>query len=319
MYQLIISCPQRLQARVVQQFGVQLVELGQRVLVVVRSPLSQDLDLEVGFSDLLLISKFIFISGAVTFLLEFLECLLQLVGFVFESSLDNLSSGEKPLFESLQSFILDFHGLFMSEFADFCVHELLKDRVKEVFLLIFSSVFFFFLATLLHLVSGFVIVALLEDVFEDYFGVGSALAAFDFFFFGQSGFHFCKSAFFLNVDLSMTVHFHFVDLLEFLLVSVVFGFLVVKVFDSTAVPNELLTIIGFLAGSDFAFTVMLVNLDDFTLDIELSLTNLVFGWQVRVEAKLLNHALDLAAFVVDVVDLKDRRVLLLVRNRLKCH
>lgn len=101
---------------VVHQLLVQLLELLERVLVVLTGAFGQDVHPEVGIVNLLLVLFLVVVRELVTLALEFLIGLLQVLLLLVEAALNDCRPRQQALLKTPERLVLDLDGgLFLQD------------------------------------------------------------------------------------------------------------------------------------------------------------------------------------------------------------
>lgn len=216
----------------VHQHLVHLLELLQRVLVVLTGALRQDVHLEVRVGDLLLVRLLVRGGVLLTLALERLICGLKGLLLGVEAVLDDGRACKQAFFQAAQGFVLDLDcSLLLQRDARVVVTALFEDRHEDIVGLLLILLVLVILLALLHLLASLGIDGHLEDAREDVLLVLGRALLVDGLLALLSLSHLSVHLLLLRVDLLVAVHLKLVVLLLDLLILGLLLVLVVDVVD----------------------------------------------------------------------------------------
>lgn len=164
---MLVLVLEHLEQIVVHQKVVELLEFFQRVLIVLTGALRQDVHLEVGLSDLRLISLLVARRILLSLTLEGLIGHLEVVLLGVKAILDNRGTCEESLFQAAECLILDLNGGLLLERLSLVVATFFQDRHQDILLLLLLLIILIILLSHAHLIARLCIDGFFQDALED--------------------------------------------------------------------------------------------------------------------------------------------------------
>lgn len=136
------------------------------------SALRENVDLEVGASDLLGVLALLLLSVVLASALEVLELLGERFLLLLQATLDDFRTCKQTFLERAECLILDCDGGLLLKVRMILQIELLENRLQEVVLSLLVGIFLRLLLLLLHLVPRLHLHRFLQDLAEEVLGLG---------------------------------------------------------------------------------------------------------------------------------------------------